>query len=231
MKAVFFDFDGTLTYKGPNIWKSIWQKLGYDVNDGSEYKRQLNAFLNGEISYSEWTAQTLEKYIERNMRSSILTDLSKSVKLIDGAVDTFKILKENGFSLHILSGNVTEVIKQVLGENVKYFDSVNANNFVFNESGELTNIIPTEFDFEGKANFIKNYKLKYQAVSDNEECELYFIGNGINDEFAYSAGCKTILVNPHKNVDLNTTKWNYIIMNMSSLTEILKYIKGVNENN
>ena len=45
MKAIFFDFDGTLTYDCPNIWKSIWAELGYSVQSGSEYKRQLNAFL------------------------------------------------------------------------------------------------------------------------------------------------------------------------------------------
>ena len=45
MKAVFFDFDGTLTCKSPNIWKSIWEELGYDTGAGSEYKKQLDRLV------------------------------------------------------------------------------------------------------------------------------------------------------------------------------------------
>ena len=221
MKAVFFDFDGTLTYKTPNIWKSIWQKLGYDVNDGSEYKRQLNAFLNGEISYSEWTNQTLEKYKEKSMNLSVLEELSSNIKLISGASETFKKLTESGYALHIISGNITDAIKRALGENIKYFTSINANNFLFDCNGNLTDIIPTEFDFEGKAKFIKMFKEKHGCSSE----DLFFVGNGINDEFAYTAGCKTICVNPYSEVDLSTTKWNFVIKNMQSLNEILNYIK------
>ena len=67
MKAVFFDFDGTLTFKSPNIWKSIWAKLGYDIGDGSEYKRQLNAFLNGEISYSRKTTKYIKQFYKKKI--------------------------------------------------------------------------------------------------------------------------------------------------------------------
>ena len=221
MKAVFFDFDGTLTYKSPNIWKSIWSNLGYEVGEGSEYKRQLNAYLNGDITYGEWTNQTLDKYKDKKMNLSLLNRLANIIKLIHGASETFKKLTDSGYSLHVLSGNITLAVKQVLGENLKYFTSINANNFLFDNNGNLTDIIPTEFDFEGKAEFIKKYIERHNCSAE----DLYFVGNGINDEFAYTAGCTTICVNPYKEVDLNTTKWNYIIQDMQDLSEILKYIK------
>ena len=39
MKAVFFDFDGTLTHKSKNIWQKIWSRLGYDLGEGSLYRK------------------------------------------------------------------------------------------------------------------------------------------------------------------------------------------------
>ena len=31
MKAVIFDFDGTLTERRGNLWKRIWKELGHDI--------------------------------------------------------------------------------------------------------------------------------------------------------------------------------------------------------
>ena len=31
MKAVIFDFDGTLTEKKGNLWKRIWKELDWDT--------------------------------------------------------------------------------------------------------------------------------------------------------------------------------------------------------
>lgn len=221
MKAVFFDFDGTLTYKGPNIWKSIWAELGYDTTAGSEYKRQLDAFLNGDITYQEWCDETLACYIEKDMDLNTLNKVSKNITLIKGATETFKTLKEKGYALHIISGNVVDVIEKVLGENVKYFDSINANDFCFDNNNRLTFIKGTEYDCEGKAKFIEEYIQKTNSKSS----ELYFVGNGFNDEWAYLSGCNTICINPDETEQTNTIKWHKVIENLTDLREILPCIK------
>ncbi len=221
MKAVFFDFDGTMTYKSPNIWKSIWSELGYDIHIGSEYRRQLDAFLNGDITYQEWCNETLACYIAKEMDLNTLNKVSKDIKLIKGATETFKILKEKGYSLHIISGNIVDVIEKVLDDNVKYFDSINANDFIFDNDGRLTYIKGTKYDCEGKAKFIEEY-LQQTNASPNE---LYFVGNGFNDEWAHLSGCNTICINPEETEHTNSTKWHKVLDGVTNLQDILPYIK------
>ena len=221
MKAVFFDFDGTLTHAGPNIWKSIWADLGYDTGVGSEYKRQLDAFLQGKISYQQWCDETLACYIAKDMNVNILNNVSKNICLIDGAIETIKILKEKGYSLHIISGNIVDVIEKVLGENVKYFDSINANDFCFDDNNKLTYIKGTKYDCEGKAKFIQEYIEKTKANPES----LYFVGNSFNDEWVHLSGCHTICINPEETDHTNTQIWNVVIEHLTNLQDILQHIE------
>ena len=41
MKHIIFDFDGTLTEGKGNIWKNLYKTLGYSVEKGSKYKKDL----------------------------------------------------------------------------------------------------------------------------------------------------------------------------------------------
>ena len=93
MKAVFFDFDGTLTYKGPNIWQSIWSALGFKLGKGSEHQTQLDDFLNKKITYQEWCNKTLACYKQKGMNLNVLNNITTTIKLMKGATETFKKLK------------------------------------------------------------------------------------------------------------------------------------------
>lgn len=219
-KAVFFDFDGTLTYKGKNIWKSIWQTLGYDTNENSYYISLLNSFMTNQITHQQWCDLTCDAYVKKGMNIEILNRLVKNIKLIDGAVETFKELKKQGFSLHIVSGNIIDAIEKVLGQNIKYFDSINANDFYFDDNNFLTYIKGTKYDFEGKAKFINEYK----QITGAKNEDLYFVGNGNNDEWAHLSGCNTICINPEKTEQNNQVKWHKTLENVTNLTDILPLI-------
>ena len=220
MKAVFFDFDGTLTYKGPNIWQSIWIALGFNLGKGSEHQTQLDEYLSGKISYQEWCNKTLECYKKKDMNMEILKEITSKIHLLNGATETFKFLKEKGYELYIISGNIVDVIENVLGENVKYFSSINANDFIFNESGKLSFIKGTKYDCEGKAKFISEYINK----TNSNPKDLYFVGNGFNDEWAHLSGCNTICINPAETDCQNSTKWHKVINNLTDLKQILPFI-------
>lgn len=221
MKAIFFDFDGTLTYKGPNIWQSIWLALGFNLGEGSEHQTQLDEFLSGKISYQEWCNKTLECYKQKDMNIKILQEITSKIKLLNGATETFKSLKDKGYELHIISGNIVDVIENVLGENVKYFSSINANDFIFDEKGKLDFILGTEYDCEGKAKFINEYITK----TNSNPKDLYFVGNGFNDEWAHLSCCNTICINPDETEHTNKTKWHTVIEKLTDLQQILPFIK------
>ena len=227
MKTIFFDFDGTLTLKSPNIWRAIWEKLGYEIGEGSYYRLLYKKFMEKKITHQEWCDLTCEAFAKRGMNRELLKSLSSNIRLISGVKETFKALKENGFEIFVLSGNVIEVIEDALGENVKLLDAVMANVFVFDENGRLEKIAGTNYDFEGKAKFIEEYKEKTYSKPE----DLYFVGNGGNDEWAHLSGCHTICINPDGTDTDDKQKWHKNLGEVSDLTLILKELNLDNYEN
>ena len=227
MKTVIFDFDGTLTIKGANIWKSIWQNLGYDIGKGSFYRLLFSSFIDNRISHQDWCDLTCKAFQEKEMTKDLLLKIAGEVQLLQGAEDVFKVLKSKGYSLHIVSGNIQEVITLVLGENVKYFDSINANKLHFDESGKLTQIEGTNYDFEGKAKFVEEFKEK----TDTDAKDIIFVGNGGNDEWVHFSGCKTLCINPDDAESTNQTKWHKVLDNVRDLRQIIPEICPLTQKN
>jgi len=220
MKAIMFDFDGTLTSESSNVWKAIWKELGYDTGDNSYFRELYWKFMTKNITHQQWCDLTCEAFCKKSMKESDLIHIAERMKLINGAEDTFKVLKDKGYSLNIISGNIDTVINKVLGDNLKYFDYINSNNLIFDENGFLLGIKGTKYDFETKANFIREYSKKTN-INANDIC---FVGNGKNDEWAHLSGCKTLCINPYNTDELNQTKWHKVIKRVDNLTEILPYV-------
>ena len=109
MKAVVFDFDGTLTEKKGNLWKKIWQELGYDIGPDSYYVFLYKSFMAGEISHKEWCDLTLEAFKKKGFNKNMLDQLSSHMVLIDGAKELMQELYAKGIDLHIVSGNIVSV--------------------------------------------------------------------------------------------------------------------------
>lgn len=220
MKTIFFDFDGTLTAKSPNIWRAIWEKLGYSTGEGSYFRILYKKFMDKKISHQQWCDLTCQAFIKKGMNKEILKELSSKIKLLPGVKETFEKLKARGFEIFVLSGNIIEVIEDALGGNVKLLDAVMANVFVFDEKGNLKKIAGTHYDFEGKAKFIEKYKEKTYSKPE----DLYFVGNGGNDEWAHLSGCHTICINPDGTDTEDKQKWHKNLGEVKNLTEILKEI-------
>ena len=221
MKFAIFDFDGTLTAKGENVWRKIWQKCGYETGKGSLYANLYLGFMSGNFSHQEWCDKTCEAFMHSRLNRSEVKSVANSVSLVSGASEALKTLKDGGFSLHIVSGGVKEVIESVLGENVSLFDSINANSFEYDQSGKLVHIEETKFDYEGKANYIKNLMQEYGASAS----DICFIGNGSNDEYVSKSGCKTICINPEEDVRHSDSDiWSTCVENSSSLMDIVSLV-------
>jgi len=207
MKAVIFDFDGTLTQKNGNLWKEIWQELGYSVEPNSYYRELFNSFMAGKITHKQWCDLTCVAFKEKGFNKELLKHLTQKTTLISGAEELIHNLYSNGVEVHIVSGNIVSVIQDVLGKNNKYVTSIKANEFVFSPNGIIEQIIGTKYDHEGKANYIKELcQTKGYNPSD-----ILFIGNSMNDEWVYMSGAKTICVNPDNANHKDTKIWNKVI--------------------
>lgn len=219
-KAIVFDFDGTLVDPFPSktTWQRIWQKLGYKLNICEELQKK---YITKQISHQEWCDLTAEYFIKKNMNKDILYSIANEIKPINGFRETIKKLYNNNIPLFIVSGSILEIIYKVLGSDTKYFKDISANEFIFNKKGKLNSIKGTDFDFEGKSDYIKNL-CKHTEIQPKD---ILFIGNSNNDSFVHKSGARTLCVNPTHTDSLNQKTWNYSIENMSNLNEILDYCK------
>lgn len=223
MKAVVFDFDGTITYKSKNLWKMIWQECGFDVGEGSLYEKYFLDYRAGKYDYQEWCDKTCELFRNKNFNHAKFVELSSRYNIIDGFNDVVKYLKDRGASLHVLSGSMVEGIKIALKEKSEFFDNICANKMIFDKDGLIERIDATNFDYIGKAEYIK-------ALCKKLNCsprEIVFIGNDDNDDEVYTSGCVTVCFNPNKADYKNREKWHFLIENSSNFNDLMKILTNL----
>lgn len=218
-RAVVFDFDGTLTSGKTNrtTWESIWTSLDYDVKCCQELHLRFN---RNEITHAEWCKLTEQCFRKRNLHRETIDKIASGIRLLKGVKATFQELQKRDVKIYIVSGSILSVIRSVLGSNYQYIDGIKANQFRYDESGLLTEIIGTKYDFEGKASFISEIASELRISPK----DILFIGNSVNDQFAYISGAKTLCINPKLTDITNRTIWNDCIPICRDLWEILQYV-------
>lgn len=220
-KAVIFDFDGTLTSKDCRFstWQKIWEYLGYDLQICDSLHRK---FTNGDISHKQWCDITAEYFIKKELKKEQIELIAKQICLMPGTEDVFKTLYENRIPIYICSGSIDIIIEYVLGNLNKYVRKIACNQFAYDSSGtKLKAIIGTTYDFEGKANFIK----EIAEDLDISTHDIVFVGNSNNDEFAVTSGAKTLVVNPILTSGYNRNIWKYFAgHNVEDLKDILPFL-------
>ena len=225
IKAVVFDFDGTLTIGSSlrTTWESIWIELGYDAK---ECQKLHQLFDQDKITHENWCKRTEEKFKAKNLRSDTLSNIAKNICLLDGCKETFEELRRRHIKIYIVSGSILDIIKEVVNGLSRYIDDIKANDFKFSSNGQLVEIIGTKYDFKGKATFITE-TANTLRISPKD---ILFVGNCLNDRFAYESGAKTLFINPKKVDTTNFQVCNYCIDECNNLTQILEYIDILSNN-
>lgn len=223
-RVLVLDFDGTMTLRRDSdltTWERLWVALGYSVNDCAAYARQ---YFTGAISHSEWCDVTAKHFRARQLRPGHLEEVASTLSLVPGILETLEPLNRAGVSLFLVSGSIRAVIRSALGDDIyNLFDEVYANDLIFDGSGRLKEIRGTQYDFEGKADFIRTV-IDRQDVSP---LEVLFVGNSLNDVWASNAGARTLCVNPHFTNPNDVQDWTYCIRSMTHFGEILRYVGDV----
>jgi HAD superfamily phosphoserine phosphatase-like hydrolase len=219
IKSIVFDFDGTLTTSDINksSWQRIWKKLGYEQADCDKY---FSMYINKEIEHQEWCDITCKKFKDKKFSKSDLIDIANEIQLNPSVINTLTLLRKCGVKLHITSGSILELIQIIFGKYIDLFEDVKANRFSFDKNNIISSITGTLYDFEGKANYVKELIEK-----DNlKPYEIMFVGNSKNDDWAYQSGGRTLCINPHDTTFSNSRIWHHTIRSLIDLEEILPYI-------
>lgn len=222
IKVIVFDFDGTLTYNNGlrSSWEKIWVYLGYKVQDCQKYYDQ---FKENKIDHQKWCDITCDAFKRRQLTRGTLESVSKEIQLMYGVKEVlYKLKNEDHLKLYIVSGSIIQLIELVFGENIDdYFDGYKANIFIFHTNNKLAKIIGTDFDFEGKAAYIKKIA---QEENLSSMSEILFIGNSDNDEYAYRSGAQTLCFNPI-HARFNNRKIWHRHFRADSFIDLYEYIK------
>ena len=219
MKAIVFDFDGTLSKKGKSSWCKLWEHLGYPTDKTSSYAKLYFAFMKGAITHQEWCNYTCNYFKKAQLTKSDVLNMAKQTQMMPGFSETINKLKENGYNLYIVSGGVINmIIPLIILANANKFNGIYANKLEFDENGVISYIKGTPYDFEGKATFVK------KLINDGyEPGNITFVGNSDNDEFVKSVGVKTICLNAYLTDPNNKQKWDNAV-NTSDLRTLLPYL-------
>jgi HAD superfamily phosphoserine phosphatase-like hydrolase len=219
-KAVVFDFDGTLTQSSDyrTTWEKIWVALGYSTEDCFELHRR---FQRKEFSHQEWCNRTRDAFRSRQLSQDHVIEIAGGISLVDGVAETLEVLHRQGIRLFILSGSIKMIIQKVLGELRQEFEEIKANEFAFDQSGILSEIHGTRYDFEGKAVFLRSVIADFGF----SPTDVLFVGNSCNDVFASQSGARTLCVNARFTDPDNEQHWTYAIREMTDMREILKFVQ------
>lgn len=142
------------------------------------------------------------------------------IKPIPGLFETFAELDRRNIQIHIVSGSLKEIIRQILGDAGTYVLTRACHDIIFDGDGLISEIREHDYDFEGKARFIERVASDMNATTN----EVLFVGNSLNDEKAHSSGATTLCVNPQHTNFNDAGKWDYTIHKMENLTEILEFV-------
>ena len=218
-KLIIFDFDGTLSKPNelPNSWARIWAKINRKDDDDRLYRM----YLNGEINYEQWAVEVLKIYRDSKVNKSLIEEIAKDTVLLDESDKVLKYLYDKGIKIMILSGGIKNIINSVLGENKNYIFKIEAQELLFDENGIVKGVTKLNHSIEDKSQYV-DMVIKELNLNPNE---VLFFGNGENDEGVYKTKVKTICMNPDGADYNNKTVWNELIMNTSSLNDILPFVQ------
>lgn len=140
--------------------------------------------------------------------------------MLDETAEVLTELKSRGIRLYIVSGSIKLIVIEVLGELATLFDEIQANELHFS-SGTLSRIAGTRYDFEGKANYLREIMAKLKLSPP----EVLFFGNSCNDDWASLSGAQTVCINPRLTNPNDAQRWSQVIPETTSLRSILKLFK------
>ena len=190
------------------------------MGESSIYEKYYKDYREGKYDYDEWCDRTCDLFRERKFDHDKFITLAQRYNIINGIDDVLKYLKDRGAKLYILSGSMVEGIETALGERRKFFDGISANKMIFDDEGVIERIEATNFDYIGKAEFIKDLCHKLNCLPK----DVVFVGNDDNDDEVYTSGCVTICFNPNKADYANREKWHFVIEDSSDFNDLMKIL-------
>lgn len=176
-RAVGFDVDGTLVTNITYCWETFHERFGVSESIRRGLRQK---YLKGLITYKEWGSREAAIWEALGIKRDDFVRVIRSMRLVEGAVETLRVLKQAGLFLFILSGTIRLILEQLLPDYGALFDRVAVSDIVF---GEAQN--PVSFDPGHPLRLERENKLaELDSLCEElgmERSELAFVGDNDND--------------------------------------------------
>jgi HAD superfamily phosphoserine phosphatase-like hydrolase len=200
-KVVAFDLDGTLV-RGDGFqfsWEAIWNGLGFSKSVQTDLKREYRQKSQASHdhaesiqAYIEWCRKACNHFMVRKLHRETLSNFIKPLRLTNNFLRALTQMRKEGFVLAIISGGINCFLEEKVPDFREWFDFVFINELIFDEKGFLSDVVATEFDFEGKAKALAH-------VCERAGCgydETVFVGDAFNDEAIMLSAGRSIAYPP-----------------------------------
>lgn len=189
MKKIFLsDFDGTL------VNKDILDVL-CEINGKGEESRILNEeFISGKREGLPTLKKRID-FLKGVTTEQIKTKLDEENYLVNGAIELFKYLKDNGFITVLHSGNLVPVLE--------YYKNLLGIDYVVGNSPRMNGdtIIGIEIeDFAGRNFKVDGCKKIIEDLGIEKE-QVYAIGDSPADKAVFEIAGKRIVINPKGEIE------------------------------
>lgn len=171
---VAFDVDGTLVHHPDG--RTVWEVLNERFTGSAEHNRERYAlYRSGKLSYADWVALDISSWREAGAKRDDLVGAFGPLRLVDGAAETLRVLKDHGMRLAVISGTLDLMLDTLFPDHP--FDEVYTNRIWFDDAGAIAGWNATPFDMEGKG-------VALRAIAMREGIDLArcaFVGDHDND--------------------------------------------------
>lgn len=175
VRLVAFDVDGTLVEHDRGL--VVWQVLNrLFIGNAQLNTERFRAFQAGELTYKQWVQLDIEGWQDGGAtRQAIEQAIRGELRLVPGAREVTRTLRERGYAVVVVSGTLDIVLDTLFPEHP--FERIFSNQIRFDDAGLIAGWSATPFDMAGKADALRLLSRDEGVAPD----QFAFIGDHVND--------------------------------------------------
>jgi HAD superfamily phosphoserine phosphatase-like hydrolase len=215
-RVIGFDLDGTLIRGLKFSWTLVWEHLGFPEE---VYKAGMRRYLHGEFTYAEWCAWAVKMYRSKGLKREDFKAIVKPLRVTNNLREALKILRNDGFTLGLISGGIDVMLYEVIPDADELFDDIFINKLQFDALGVVRGVEATEYDFAGKADALETMCTDRGYTLDHA----VFVGEGFNDSHV-SAKAGLSIAYPPRAFELEAA--SHVLIEEDDLMKVVECVIG-----
>ena len=198
------------------ITQNSWYKLNLALGiTADEDKEMYDAFVKGDLQYTDWTTKLVTLYKERGLASKAnISKVLGEYTFNQGAVELVQNLQQKGYKIIILSGSFDILVSQVASD-LGVADYKASTKLVFNDDNYLQELISEGDEQYAKLKNLESFCKESGVSIDQCVC----VGDGANDVELFKATQKGITFNDAPE-NVKVTAWK-VVATLSDINQIL----------